>query len=92
MQLAVEESAPSLAGTPCLVLREGLAESRLELVMPRPETGYAPGLEDALARALRTRFGAPAEVRFVESLPLLFKGVPPVLSARDLHAAGGAHR
>ncbi len=92
VQLAVEESAPALAGTPCLVLREGLAEGRLELVMPRPETGYAPGLDDALAQALRTRFGAPAEVRFVESLPLLFKGVPPVLSARDLQTSGGAHR
>jgi len=92
VQLAVEESEPSLAGAPCLVLHEGLAEGRLELVMPRPETGYAPGLEDALARALRARFDAPAEVRFVDSLPLLFKGVPPVLSARDLHTAGGGHR
>jgi phenylacetate-CoA ligase len=92
VQLAVEESEPGLAGTPCLVLREGLAAGRLELVMPRPETGYAPGLDEALAHALRARFGAPAEVRFVESLPLLFKGVPPVLSARDLQGSGGAHR
>jgi phenylacetate-CoA ligase len=80
VQQAVEEEVPELVGTPCAVVREGLAAGRLELLVERPPSGRTSVLGAAVTGALRRRFQVDVEVQWAEELPLLFKGVTPVVS------------
>lgn len=82
VQLALEEELPELAGVPFAILRDALAAGRLELVMTGPERGAV--LADGLERRLGARFQAPVRVRRSGKLPLLFKGVPPVVGEAEL--------
>jgi len=83
VQLAVEEEVPELVGTPAVIRREGLAEGRLELLLPPPQPGAPAGLPERLAERLRPRFGVPVSARAVDHLPIQFKGVAPVISGSD---------
>lgn len=83
VQQALEEEVPETVGTAFVISREGLAEERLRLSMPEPESGRE-ALADAVCDALRRRFDASAEVRWVRELPLQFKGVAPVLSETQI--------
>ena len=89
VQMAVEEAAPELAGVGFAILAEGLAAGRLSLLFQAPDEDQTPGSPGAGAgpaveKALTARFGAAAEVRWSKHLPLLLKGVTPILSERDL--------
>lgn len=87
VQKAIEEEVPELAGTAFAILREGLASGRLELVLgepPRAEGAAAARLAGGLRERLRARFGAAVDVRAGARLPMLFKGVPSILSERQL--------
>ncbi|HVP30428.1 MAG TPA: AMP-binding protein [Myxococcota bacterium] len=83
VQLAMEEEVPELVGSPAVILRDGLAEGRLDLVLPPPEAGAPAGLADRLAQRLRARLGVAVSARVADHLPVQFKGVPPVLSGAD---------
>jgi hypothetical protein len=80
VQQAVEEEVPELVGTPCAVVREGLAAGLLELLLERPPSGQTSLLGAAVRDALGRRFDAEVEVQWAEELPLQFKGVTPVVS------------
>lgn len=79
VQLALEEDVPELAGVPCVIVREPIAEGRLRLLLPEPEA-RAAALAGEILAALGRRFSVPVEVNWVRDLPLRFKGVAPVLS------------
>jgi phenylacetate-coenzyme A ligase PaaK-like adenylate-forming protein len=84
VQLAIEEEVPDLSGASFAIATEGLAAGRLRLLFQAPDDGSAPALEEVLIRRLRARFEVPVEVRFTEALPLMMKGVTPVVSERDV--------
>jgi phenylacetate-CoA ligase len=87
VQAAIEEDIPELAGATFAIATEGLAAGRLRLLVQAPDDGpSAAVLEDGLVRSLRARFGVEVEVRFPRSLPLMMKGVTPVVSERALPA------
>ncbi|HYH51333.1 MAG TPA: AMP-binding protein [Acidimicrobiia bacterium] len=86
VQAAIEEEVPELAGATFAIATEGLAAGRLRLLLQAPEEGSTTALEEVLGRRLRTRFGAEVEIRFPRSLPLMLKGVTPVVSERDIGA------
>lgn len=86
VQAAIEEDVPELAGATFAIATEGLAAGRLRLLVQAPEEGSTAPLEDGLTRRLRTRFGVEVEVRFPRSLPLMMKGVTPVVSEREIGA------
>jgi len=86
VQAAIEEEVPELAGATFAITTEGLAAGRLRLLLQAPGDGSTAALEAALARRLRDRFAVEVEVRFPRSLPLLMKGVTPVVSERDIGA------
>ncbi len=88
VQEALEEEVPELVGTPCALVRDGLAAGRLELLLERPPTARPAVLGPQVARALGARFGVTVDVQWAEELPLQFKGVTPVV-ARNVGA--GAH-
>lgn len=85
VQAAIEEEVPELAGATFAIATEGLAAGRLRLLVQAPEDGASPAaLEAGLISGLRTRFGVEVEVRFPRSLPLMMKGVTPVVSEREI--------
>jgi phenylacetate-CoA ligase len=84
VQAAIEEELPDLAGATFAIATEGLAAGRLRLLVQAPEDGSAGAIEDVLGRRLRTRFGVEVELRFPRSLPLMMKGVTPVVSEREI--------
>ena len=84
VQAAIEEEMPELAGATFAVTTEGLAAGRLRLLLQAPEDASAVALEEALTRRLRARFDVEVEVRFPRTLPLLLKGVTPVVSEQDI--------
>ena len=84
VQAAVEEEVPELAGATFAIATEGLAAGRLRLLVQAPDDGSTAALEEALTRRLRARFDVEVEVRFPRSLPLMMKGVTPVVSEREI--------
>jgi len=87
VQAAIEEELPELAGATFAIATEGLAAGRLRLLVQAPDDGpSASTVEDGLVRRLGARFGVEVEVRFPPSLPLMMKGVTPVVSERGLPA------
>ena len=86
VQAAIEEDVPELAGATFAIATEGLAAGRLRLLVQVPEEGSTAVLEDGLTRRLRARFGVEVDVRFPRSLPLMMKGVTPVVSEREVGA------
>jgi phenylacetate-CoA ligase len=86
VQVAIEEELPELAGATFAIATEGLAAGRLRLLVQAPEDASTAVLEDGLTRHLRARFGVEVDVRFPRSLPLMMKGVTPVVSEREVGA------
>ena len=86
VQAAIEEEMPELSGATFAIATEGLAAGRLRLLLQAPGEGSTAVLEDGLTRRLRARFGVEVELRFPRSLPLMMKGVTPVVSERDVGA------
>ena len=84
VQAAIEEHQPDLAGASFAISTEGLAAGTLRLLFQAPEDGSTAALEDVLVRHLSSRFGVPVEVRFPRTLPLMMKGVTPVVSEREI--------
>jgi phenylacetate-CoA ligase len=84
VQAAIEEERPDLACASFAISIEGLAAGRLRLLFEAPEDGSTSALEEVLVRQLRGRFGVEVEMRFPRTLPLMMKGVTPVVSERDL--------
>ncbi len=84
MQAAIEEEVPELAGATFAITTEGLAAGRLRLLVQPTDDGPTAALEDGLVRGLRTRFGVDVEARFPRTLPLMMKGVTPVVSEREI--------
>ena len=84
VQAAVEEAVPELAGAGFAILSEGLAAGRLSLLFQSPEEGDLTPATKAAQVALASHFGVPVEARCSPALPLLLKGVTPILSERDL--------
>ncbi len=82
VQLALEQAVPELSGATFAIAREDLAQARLGVLIVEPEHAAASLLEGARA-GLARRFGVPVEITAVRDLPLLFKGVPPVLSRAE---------
>jgi len=79
VQAAIEEEMPELTGATFAITTEGLAAGRLRLLLQAPEA-----VEEPLTRRLRARFDVEVEVRFPKALPLMMKGVTPVVSERDV--------
>jgi phenylacetate-CoA ligase len=84
VQAAIEEEIPDLAGATFAITIEGLAAGRLSLLFQAPEDGSSAVPEERLTRRLQDRFGVAVDLRFPHSLPLLMKGVTPVVSERDV--------
>jgi len=84
VQAAIEEDVPELTGTTFAIATEGLAAGRLRLLVQAPAEGSPAALEDGLTRRLGDRFGVEVEVRFPRSLPVMMKGVTPVVSEREI--------
>jgi phenylacetate-CoA ligase len=83
VQLALEEEVPELKGTPCIIIREGLTEGKLELLVIEPERALAAAVFDGARASLSRRFEVRVEITPVKDLPLRFKGVPPIVSTRE---------
>lgn len=79
VQQAIEEAVPELTGAPCVILREGLAAGQLRLLLQPGPDGHRRHLSTGVVNALAARFDVPVEVRWADALPVLFKGVTPVL-------------
>ena len=84
VQSAIEEEVPELAGATFAITTEGLAAGRLRLLMQAPEDHSASAIEEVLPGRLRARFGVEVEMRFPRTLPLMMKGVTPVVSEREI--------
>ena len=85
VQAAIEEAMPELAGATFAIATEGLAAGRLRLLVQAPDDdGFAATVEEGLTRMLRARFGVEVEFRFPRTLPLMMKGVTPVVSEREI--------
>jgi phenylacetate-CoA ligase len=85
VQAAIEEAQPDLAGASFAISTEGLAAGRLRLLLQAPDDGGSPAAtEAALSTPLRDRFGVEVEFRFPRTLPLMLKGVTPVVSEREI--------
>jgi phenylacetate-CoA ligase len=84
VQAAIEEDVPELTGTTFAIATEGLAAGRLRLLVQAPAEGSTAALEGGLTRRLGARFGVEVEVRFPRSLPVMMKGVTPVVSEREI--------
>ncbi|MGH8971921.1 MAG: hypothetical protein ACRD0C_01780 [Acidimicrobiia bacterium] len=84
VQAAVEEAVPELAGVGFAIISEGLAVGRLSLLFQEPEAGAPPAVEKQVVDALALHFGVPVDARWSKTLPLLLKGVTPILSERDV--------
>jgi phenylacetate-CoA ligase len=84
VQAAIEESQPDLAGASFAISTEGLAAGRLRLLFQAPEEGSTTALEEMLVGRLRARFGVEVDMRFPRTLPLMMKGVTPVVSEREV--------
>jgi phenylacetate-CoA ligase len=84
VQAAIEEEMPELIGATFAITTEGLAAGRLRLLLQAPEEASTAAIEDVLTRRLRGRFAVEVEVRFPRSLPLMMKGVTPVISEREI--------
>ncbi|MEW6472048.1 MAG: AMP-binding protein [Actinomycetota bacterium] len=84
VQAAIEEEVPELSGATFAIATEGLAAGRLRLLLQAPEAGSTAVLEEVLTRRLRDRFAVEVELRFPRSLPLMMKGVTPVVSEREI--------
>jgi phenylacetate-CoA ligase len=84
VQAAIEEDVPELTGTTFAIATEGLAAGRLRLLVQAPAEGSTAALEDGLTRRLGARFCVEVEVRFPRSLPVMLKGVTPVVSEREI--------
>lgn len=85
IQLALEQEVPELSGTTCAIARADLAEGKLRLLIIEPERS-AKSLLDGARAGLSRRFSVPVEISPVRDLPLLFKGVPPVISDAEVGA------
>jgi phenylacetate-CoA ligase len=83
VQCAIEESVPELAGRPFVLVREALAEGRVKLLLSRADED-SPSLGDGARDSIARRFAVPVEVAWVSDLPLQFKGVPSVLSEKEI--------
>jgi len=79
VQAAIEEEMPELTGATFAITTEGLAAGRLRLLLQAPEA-----VEEPLTKRLRARFDVEVEIRFPKALPLMMKGVTPVVSERDI--------
>ena len=86
VQLALESEAPQLRGVAFVIAKEGLANGTLRLLFAASERSAAGLLAEALSRLSR-RFDVPVEIGEVNDLPLRFKGVPPILSEREVASA-----
>ncbi len=84
VQAAIEEEVPELGGASFAIATEGLAAGRLRLLIQEPEEGSTSAIEEVLGRRLPARFGVEVELRFARSLPLMMKGVTPVVSEREI--------
>ncbi|HLF41216.1 MAG TPA: hypothetical protein VI854_07055, partial [Acidimicrobiia bacterium] len=84
VQAAIEEAVPELAGVPFAILREGLAANRLSLLFQAPEEAVAAAVDKEVPTALRGRFDVEVDARWSKTLPLLLKGVTPLLSEREV--------
>lgn len=84
VQAAVEEAVPELAGAGFAIVSEGLAAGRLSLIFQEVE-GDPPraGAGEAVAKALADQFGVAADARWSKTLPLLLKGITPIISERE---------
>lgn len=86
VQLALESEAPELRGIAFVITKEGLANGTLRLLLGASDGSTAGLLAEAESRLSR-RFEVPVEISEVSDLPLRFKGVPPILSEREVAAA-----
>jgi phenylacetate-CoA ligase len=86
VQLALESEAPELRGIAFVITKEGLANGSLRLLLAESERSVAGLIAEAESRLSR-RFEVPVEISEVSDLPLRFKGVPPILSEREVAAA-----
>jgi phenylacetate-CoA ligase len=84
VQAAIEEEVPELSGASFAIATEGLAAGRLRLLVQAPDDTSTAALEDGLVRRLGARFGVEVEARFPRALPLMLKGVTPVVSEREI--------
>ncbi len=88
VQEALEEEVPALAGTTFAVLKEGLAQGRLHLLLQGE--GVDKGrLGPLVKKRLGQRLDVPVEVQWAGQLPLRWKGVPPLLSLAEASPGGG---
>lgn len=83
VQQALEDEVPETVGAAFVISREGLADGKLRLLMPEPESGR-DALGSGIREALMRRFAVPSEIHWVRELPLQFKGVAPVLSETQI--------
>jgi phenylacetate-coenzyme A ligase PaaK-like adenylate-forming protein len=86
VQLALESEAPELRGIAFVITKEGLANGTLRLLLGASD-GSTAGLRAEAESRLSRRFEVPVEISEVSDLPLRFKGVPPILSEREVAAA-----
>jgi phenylacetate-CoA ligase len=86
VQLALESEAPELRGIAFVITKEGLANGTLRLLLGASD-GSTAGLCAEAESRLSRRFEVPVEISEVSDLPLRFKGVPPILSEREVAAA-----
>jgi hypothetical protein len=86
VQLALESEAPELRGIAFVITKEGLASGTLRLLLGASDGATAGLLAEAESRLSR-RFEVQVEISEVSDLPLRFKGVPPILSEREVAAA-----
>jgi phenylacetate-coenzyme A ligase PaaK-like adenylate-forming protein len=86
VQLALETDVQEMRGLAFVISKEGLAESALRLLVSASEGLPESAIAEARCRLSR-RFEVPVEVGVVSDLPLRFKGVPPILSEREVAEA-----
>jgi phenylacetate-CoA ligase len=84
VQAAVEEAVPELAGVGFAILSEGLAAGRLSLLFQEPDGGIDAAAQKEVSSRLGSRFGVGVDARWSKTLPLLLKGVTPILSEREI--------
>jgi len=78
VQEAIEEEVPELTGVTFAILGQGLREGRLHILL-RGDGIDRRSTSHLLSQRLAERMGVPVVVEWAPSLPLRWKGVPPIL-------------